>query len=89
MKRWMILLLILTLILSFGFASLEAVHDCHDGAECPICKIIAVLSSIFAVVAVCFVLILCFSLVGYLVFRLTNRENHSSTLIDLGVKLSN
>ena len=87
MKRFVILLLIVILTLCFAFTAFEAVHDCA-GAECPICKIIAVLNSIFAFFTLSFVLVLCFSLISYCSLGRREKKTPSLTLIDLGVKLS-
>ena len=87
MKRFVILLLILALTLSFAFTAFETVHDCA-GAECPICKIIAVLNSIFAFFTLSFVLFLCFSLIPHCLLGRAEKKTPSMTLIDLGVKLS-
>ena len=89
MKRALAILLILVLCLSFGYASIESVHDCHGESECPICRVIAVLSHLFAVTAVCFVCLLCFALARPLSACVKERVSASRTLIDLGVKLSN
>ena len=88
MKRVLIVLLILTICLSFGYVALESVHDCEREADCPICKIIAVLSRILSFVAVCFISILCFALLSSDNCPLKARESTSSTLISLRVKLS-
>ncbi|MBP5404573.1 MAG: hypothetical protein J6Y74_01305 [Clostridia bacterium] len=46
--RLLLLLLILSLIFSIGYQALESMHDCH-GEDCPVCKVIAVLSCFFGV----------------------------------------
>ena len=48
-SRWLILLLVLSVAFAFGYAAIESVHDCH-GEDCPICKIIAVITAFFGVV---------------------------------------
>ena len=54
--RLLIWLLIVAVIFSFGYAALESVHDCH-GEDCPICKIIAILTAFLGIVCLPF---LCF-----------------------------
>ena len=89
MKKALALLLILVLCLSFGYASIESVHECHDETECPICRIIAVLTNLFAVTMVCFVSAVCFALILSVSNRERSRESNPSTPIDLCVKLLN
>ena len=50
-SRILILLLILCVAFAFAYTAIESVHDCH-GEDCPICRIIALLSSLFGGVAV-------------------------------------
>ena len=88
MKRVVVMLLILVLCLSFAYAALECVHDC-SGEECPICRVIAVLSTLFAVTAVCFIAVLCFALASFVPRFIKGRAGASTTLTELGVKLSN
>ena len=45
----LIFLLILSLLFSFGYAAVEGVHDCHGEADCPICKVITILSSFLGI----------------------------------------
>ena len=42
--RIVLLILLFSLIFSFGYAALESAHDCK-GEDCPVCKVIAVLSA--------------------------------------------
>ena len=42
--RLVLLILLFSLIFSFGYAALEGAHDCA-GEDCPVCKVIAVLSA--------------------------------------------
>jgi len=88
MKRVLIVLLILVLLLSLTYTALESGHQCSGEAECPICKVIAVLSSIASFTVVCFLSVLFFSIVCLLAHRVTARKDAPSTLIDLGVKIS-
>ena len=88
MKRAVVMLLILILCLSFAYAALECVHDC-SGEECPICRVIAVFSTLFAVAAVCFVAVLCFALASFVPRFIKGRAGASTTPTELGVKLSN
>ena len=88
MRRALIFLLILLLSLSFCYAALESVHDCEGEGDCPICKIIAVLSRVFTLVAVSFVSILCFALISSGECSMTERESIPSTLIVLCVKIT-
>ena len=45
--RVIVLLLILCILASFCYAAAESTHECHED-DCPICKLIAVLSILFA-----------------------------------------
>ena len=87
MRKAISVLLILLLLFSFTYAAIESVHDC-EGDECPICRIIAVLSLLFAGVVICFISVLSFLLFSRKVPLTKSREAASSTLIDLFVKLS-
>jgi len=48
--RVILFILIICLILSFAYAAIESVHDCHGDRDCPICKVLAVLSLLFGAV---------------------------------------
>lgn len=90
MRRALVLLLILVLSLSFVYAALESTHECHGEAECPVCRVIAVLSGLFAVTAVSFVAVVFTALALEVSKRVRRGENVPCTsLIDLCVKLSN
>ena len=88
MKRALVILLIIVLCLSFVYAAVESVHDCDGEAECPICKIIAVLSRIFTSVAVLFLSVLVLYLIRSAANMVARRAGVTFTLIDLRVKLS-
>ena len=88
MKRALILLLILVLCLSFDYAAIESVHDCEGEADCPICKIIAVLSRLFITVEALFVWVAVCPLLPLRVLSLRGRESAPCTLTTLRVKLS-
>ena len=49
--RVTVFILILCLLLAFGYAAAESTHECH-GEDCPICKVIAVLSLLFVTASV-------------------------------------
>lgn len=88
MKRALILLLVLVICFSFLYAAVESVHDCSGEAECPICKIIAVLSRIFISVEALFVSVIVLSLAAFVNYYVIERDGEPSTLIDLRVKLT-
>ena len=88
MKQVLLAVLILILCLSCAYIALEGRHDCHGEAECPICKIIAVISTILVADFLCFVAVLCFFRLPLLLSRVMKRRKAPSTLIALGVKLS-
>ena len=88
MRRFLISLLILVLCFSFAYAAIESVHDCHGEGECPICRIVAVITSIFVVTAVSFVSVLCYMLIRTVIDSIIERQGVPDTLIDLCVKLT-
>ena len=87
-SRLLILLLVLTIVCSFGYAAIESVHDCH-GEECPICRIIAVISTLLLFfLIVCFVTILRAAALPQVILReIPSRD--PETPIDLRVKMLN
>ena len=87
MKRALILLLIFVICLSFVYAAVESVHDC-EGEDCPICKIVAVLSRLFTSSAVFLFLVSLFRLARFAFRRALERENAPATPVSLRVKLS-
>ena len=83
-----LLILLLSLLLSFGYAALESAHDCHGEVDCPICKVIAVLSAFLGIVALpIFFYVICGSEEKR---RVENERDETDvvTLVLLKVKLS-
>lgn len=86
--RAAVILLILCLLFSFGYAAMEAGHDCVGEGHCPICKIIAILSLFFG--AICLPCLFCAILVKKEERAPAERvEQRAITPIDLKVKLLN
>jgi len=85
--RFTVFLLILCLVLSFCYAAVESAHECSE-ADCPICKVIAVLSLLFITIILPILLSVSF---GY---RITREDTYSDksfgdcSLVGLKVKLS-
>ena len=48
-SRILILLLVVAVAFSLGYAALESAHDCHGAEDCPICKIIALVPAFLGV----------------------------------------
>ena len=87
--RGLIPFLILCLLLSFGYAAIAGTHHCHAD-DCPICKIVAVLSVFSAVTCVFVAVALLFRLVNPPFVKMQKRKSVApSTLILLRMKLSN
>ena len=86
-SRVLIFLLALLLLFSFGYAAAESAHDCH-GEDCPICKIIALVSLMWSEIAL-FVLLLAPLCVVSERTVPDERGTHDATLVALKVKLSN
>ena len=85
--RVAVLLLILCLLFSFGYASVESTHECHED-DCPICKVVAVLSLLFGAAVLPVLLFVPFR---YDVRRETAEEQDAPSdvsLVLLKVKLS-
>ena len=84
-------LFIFVLLFSHIFVIVEANHDC-SGEDCPICKIIAIVSDTIKVLSLIgFLIIICLAIgFGYLKLLHIESEAHSVvSLISLKVKLSN
>ena len=86
-SRLMILLLAILLLFSFGYAAAESAHDCH-GEDCPICKVIAVLSAMWSELVLFVLLLVSFCLLSERMIPDTERRSHP-TLVALKVKLLN
>ena len=86
-SRVLIFFLILSIAFAFGFAAIESVHDCH-GEDCPICRIIALLTAFLGAIA-----FLVFTFAGFLRSERTQAAPRVSvrfvTPVALKVKLSN
>jgi len=85
--RVTVFLIILCLLLSFAYAAIESAHECHED-DCPICKVIAVLSLLFVMACLPVLLFISF---GYDVRREDRREQDvrgGVSLVSLKVKLS-
>ena len=86
-SRILILLLILCVAFAFAYTAIESVHDCH-GEDCPICRIIALLTAFLGAVTW-----LVFVFAGFLRTERTQEPRRVSarsvTPVALKVKLSN
>ncbi|MBQ7713065.1 MAG: hypothetical protein IJT69_04540 [Clostridia bacterium] len=45
-RRLLIVIMLLTVAFAFCYAAFECVHDCHGEVDCPICRVVAILSSV-------------------------------------------
>ena len=87
--RLLIVLLILCVLFSFGYMAMESVHDCHGEEDCPVCKIIAVLPSLWGAVCLLFLFAECFRFEKKEVFAKREEAAAVVTPIALRVKLLN
>lgn len=86
--RLVVFLLVLSLLFSLGYAALESGHDCH-GEDCPICKIIALLPTVWGAACLAFVLLQAGFVLKKTVFVSRREKLVSVTPTDLCVKLLN
>lgn len=82
-------LLICFTLCAFAYTALESTHECHGEENCPICRIIAVISSFFAACVVLCSVALCFVLSVRRESLSESAPQDRLTLIDLKVKLLN
>lgn len=87
-SRLLILLLILSVLCSFAYMAIESEHDCHGEEDCPICRVISLLSAFFGTICLPFLFF-----VGFRSIRskmsVERKRSEVVTPIDLKVKLLN
>ena len=86
-RRVLIVLLLLAVAFAFCYAAVECVHDCHGAADCPICRVVAILSSV-CLPALLFTLLFVAFLRRERAETLDRCDFAGDTLVRLKVKLS-